>query len=87
MMKASDNQNGNIGLLIPPYAAYNIGNSSLENLLDFVHILSEELIRAKELSEDYNFKTRKGPVLIQSCDLPVAYTVKYNQQHKVSNSE
>lgn len=62
MKKAPDKQNDNIGLLFPPHAAYNIGKSSLENLLDFVHILSEELIGAKVLPEDYNFKTHKGRI-------------------------
>ncbi len=56
MKKASDKKNGEDGLPIPPYAVYNIGNQNPENLLDFVQILSEELVRVKVLPEDYDFE-------------------------------
>lgn len=64
MIKKVPHQNGKFGLPILLYAIYNIGNSGLENLLDMVHILSEELARAKALLKDYNFKTCKRLVLI-----------------------
>ena len=56
---------------IPPYKVYNIGNNSPENLLDFVTILQEELIRAGVLSNDYDFETRKELVPMQPGDVPV----------------
>jgi UDP-glucuronate 4-epimerase len=55
MKKAPDKKNGEDGLPIPPYAVYNIGNQNPENLLHFVQILSEELVRAKVLPEDTGF--------------------------------
>ena len=61
------------GLPIPPYAVYNIGNSNPENLLDFVQILQEELIRAKVLPEDYNFESHKELVPMQPGDVPITY--------------
>lgn len=64
---------GEDGLPIPPYALYNIGNSSPENLLDFVQILSEELIRAGVLPEDYDFEAHKKLVPMQPGDVPVTY--------------
>ena len=59
MNKAPEKKNGEDGLPIPPYAIYNIGNSNPENLLDFVQILSEELVRAGVLPEDYDFEAHK----------------------------
>lgn len=61
------------GLPIPPYAVYNIGNNQPENLLDFVEILQEELIRAKVLPEDYDFEQHKKLVPMQAGDVPVTY--------------
>lgn len=59
MQKAPDKENGEDGLPLPPYAVYNIGNNQPENLLDFVTILQEELIRAGVLPEDYDFEAHK----------------------------
>ena len=73
MQKAPDRKNGEDGLPLPPYAIYNIGNQNPENLLDFVQILSEELIRAKVLPEDYDFKAHKELVPMQPGDVPVTY--------------
>ena len=73
MKKAPDKKNGEDGLPIPPYAVYNIGNQNPENLLDFVQILSEELVRAKVLSEDYDFEAHKELVPMQPGDVPVTY--------------
>ena len=71
--KAPDKKNGEDGLPIPPYAVYNIGNQDPENLLDFVQILSEELVRAKVLPEDYDFEAHKELVPMQPGDVPVTY--------------
>lgn len=73
MKKAPDKKNGEDGLPIPPYAVYNIGNNNPENLLDFVQILSEELVRAKVLPEDYDFEAHKELVPMQPGDVPVTY--------------
>ena len=73
MKKAPDKQNGEDGLPIPPYAIYNIGKQNPENLLDFVQILSEELVRAKMLPEDYDFEAHKELVPMQPGDVPVTY--------------
>lgn len=73
MEKPPIKKNGEDGLPIPPYALYNIGNSSPENLLDFVQILSEELIRAGVLPEDYDFEAHKKLVPMQPGDVPVTY--------------
>ena len=73
MKKAPDKKNGEDGLPIPPYAVYNIGNQNPENLLDFVQILSEELIRAKVLPEDYDFEAHKELVPMQPGDVSVTY--------------
>jgi len=70
---APDKSMGEDGLPNPPYAVYNIGNSSPENLLDFVTILQEELIRAKVLPEDYDFESHKELVPMQPGDVPVTY--------------
>lgn len=66
-------ENGEDGLPIPPYAVYNIGNQNPENLLDFVQILSEELVHAKVLPEDYDFEAHKELVPMQPGDVPVTY--------------
>ena len=73
MQGAPERKNGEDGLPIPPYAVYNIGNSNPENLLDFVQILSEELVRAKVLPEDYAFESHKELVAMQPGDVPVTY--------------
>lgn len=73
MQKAPDKMIGEDGLPIPPYAVYNIGNNQPENLLDFVTILQEELIRAKVLPENYDFDAHKELVPMQSGDVPVTY--------------
>lgn len=73
MTHAPEKQNGEDGLPLPPYRVYNIGNNSPENLLDFVQILSEELIRAKVLPADYDFEAHKNLVPMQPGDVPVTY--------------
>ncbi len=73
MQHAPEKQNGEDGLPIPPYKVYNIGNNSPENLLDFVTILQEELIRAGVLPENYDFEAHKELVPMQSGDVPVTY--------------
>ena len=73
MQKAPDKKNGEDGLPIPPYALYNIGNQNPENLLDFVQILSEELVRAGVLPENYDFEAHKELVAMQPGDVPVTY--------------
>lgn len=64
---------GKDGLPVSPYAIYNIGNSNPENLLEFVKILQEELIRAKVLSKDYDFEAHKQLVPMQAGDVPITY--------------
>lgn len=73
MQHAPEKQNGEDGLPEAPYKVYNIGNNSPENLLDFVTILQEELIRAKVLPADYNFEAHKQLVPMQPGDVPVTY--------------
>lgn len=73
MQHAPEKMNGEDGLPIPPYKVYNIGNNNPENLLDFVRILSEELVRAKVLPEDYDFESHKELVPMQPGDVPVTY--------------
>lgn len=73
MQKAPDRSTGEDGLPIPPYALYNIGNNSPENLLDFVDILQQELIRAGVLDKDYDFESHKELVPMQPGDVPVTY--------------
>lgn len=73
MQHAPEKRVGEDGLPIPPYKLYNIGNNSPENLLDFVTILQEELIRAKVLPEDFNFEAHKSLVPMQAGDVPVTY--------------
>ena len=73
MDKAPEKKNGEDGLPIPPYAVYNIGNNNPENLLDFVQILSEELVRAGVLPSDYDFESHKELVALQPGDVPITY--------------
>ena len=73
MQGAPEKKNGEDGLPIPPYAVYNIGNSNPENLLDFVTILQEELIRAEVLPADYDFEAHKELVAMQPGDVTVTY--------------
>ena len=73
MQKAPNKENGEDGLPLPPYAIYNIGNSNPENLLDFVTILQEELIRAEVLPQNYDFESHKKLVPMQAGDVPVTY--------------
>lgn len=68
-----EKKNGEDGLPIPPYAVYNIDNSNPENLLDFVTILQEELIRAEVLPADYDFEAHKKLVPMQPGDVPITY--------------
>lgn len=73
MQHAPEKASGEDGLPIPPYALYNIGNNQPENLLDFVQILSEELVRAGVLPENYDFEAHKQLVPMQPGDVPVTY--------------
>ena len=73
MQHAPEKAIGEDGLPIPPYALYNIGNNQPENLLDFVQILSEELVRAGVLPEDYDFEAHKQLVPMQPGDVSVTY--------------
>lgn len=71
MHRAPERRTGEDGLPVPPYAVYNIGNSAPENLLDFVDILQQELLRAGVLPEDYDFEAHKELVAMQPGDVPV----------------
>ena len=73
MKKAPVRRTGDDGLPVPPYAVYNIGNSSPENLLDFVRILQEELVAAGVLPDDYDFESHKELVAMQPGDVPETY--------------
>lgn len=73
MRHAPERQTGEDGLPIPPYKVYNIGNNSPENLLDFVTILQEELVRAGVLPTDYDFEAHKELVPMQPGDVPITY--------------
>lgn len=73
MQGAPERKKGEDGLPIPPYAVYNIGNSNPENLLEFVDILQQELIRAEVLPSDYDFEAHKKLVPMQPGDVPVTY--------------
>ena len=73
MQHAPEKQNGEDGLPIPPYKVYNIGNNSPENLLDFVNILQQELVRAGVLPKNYDFEAHKELVPMQPGDVPVTY--------------
>ena len=73
MQAPPERKTGEDGLPVPPYAVYNIGNNQPENLLDFVDILQQELIRAGVLPEDYDFEAHKKLVPMQPGDVPVTY--------------
>lgn len=73
MQGAPEKKTGEDGLPVPPYAVYNIGNGHPENLLEFVTILQEELVRAGVLPEDYDFESHKELVAMQPGDVPVTY--------------
>ena len=73
MNKAPEKKVGEDGLPIPPYKVYNIGNNNPENLLDFVQILSEELVNAGVLPKDYDFEAHKKLVPMQKGDVPITY--------------
>ena len=73
MAKAPERSKGEDGLPVPPYKVYNIGNNQPENLLDFVQILQEELVRAEVLPADYDFEAHKELVAMQPGDVPVTY--------------
>lgn len=73
MQGAPEKENGTDGLPIPPYGIYNIGNSTPENLMDFVHILSEVLIGAGVLTEDFDIEEHMELVPMQPGDVPVTY--------------
>lgn len=73
MQAAPEKRNGEDGLPIPPYAVYNIGNNQPENLLDFVDILQQELVRAEVLPADYDFESHKKLVPMQPGDVPITY--------------
>ncbi len=73
MQCAPEKKQGEDGLPLPPYRVYNIGNQNPENLLDFVDILQQELIRAGVLPEDYNFDAHKELVPMQAGDVPITY--------------
>ena len=73
MRHAPERQQGEDGLPLAPYAVYNIGNSQPENLLDFVDILQQELLRAGVLPADYDFEAHKRLVPMQAGDVPVTF--------------
>ncbi len=73
MQGAPEKKNGPDGLPIPPYAIYNIGGGKPENLLEFVSILQEELVRAKVLPPDYDFEAHRELVPMQPGDVPITY--------------
>lgn len=73
MQNAPNRLTGEDGLPVPPYKVYNIGNSNPENLLDFVQILQEELVRAGVLPQDYDFESHKELVPMQPGDVPVTF--------------
>ncbi len=73
MQKPPESSAGQDGLLIPPYALYNIGNGAPVNLLDFVDILQQELVKAGVLPPDYDFKSHKQLVPMQPGDVPITY--------------
>ena len=73
MRKAPEKKTGEDGLPVPPYAVYNIGGGQPENLLDFVQILQEELLRARVLPQDYDFEAHKKLVPMQPGDVPTTY--------------
>lgn len=81
MAKAPEKKTGEDGLPLAPYKVYNIGNSNPENLLDFVTILQEELVRAGVLPEDYDFEAHKELVPMQPGDVPVTYADTSELEH------
>ena len=81
MKKPPEKKNGEDGLPIPPYKVYNIGNSSPENLLEFVDILQQELVRAEVLPKDYDFEAHKELVPMQPGDVPVTYADSSALEH------
>ena len=74
MRGAPQKQNGEDGLPLPPYAVYNIGGGTPENLLDYISILQEELVNAKVLPEDYDFEAHRELVGMQPGDVPITYS-------------
>ena len=81
MQKPPTKKNGEDGLPIPPYALYNIGGGTPENLMDFVQILSEELIRAKVLPADFDIKQHMELVPMQAGDVPITYADSSALEH------
>lgn len=73
MQKPPKKETGEDGLPIPPYALYNIGNNQPENLLDFVDVLQQELVRAGVLPDDFDFEAHKKLVPMQAGDVPITY--------------
>ena len=73
MQRAPEKKTGEDGLPLPPYAIYNIGNNNPENLLNFVTILQEELVKAGVLPTDYDFESHKKLVPMQQGDVPITY--------------
>lgn len=82
MLKAPERKSGADGLPEPPYAVYNIGNSNPENLLDFVDILQQELVRAGVLPSDYDFDAYKELVPMQPGDVPVTFADTTDLEHE-----
>lgn len=81
MAKAPQKKTGDDGLPIPPYKVYNIGNNHPENLLDFVQILSQELVAAGVLPQDYDFEAHKKLVPMQPGDVPITYADVSKLEH------
>ena len=81
MQRPPEKKNGEDGLPIPPYALYNIGGGTPENLMDFVQILSEELIRAKVLPADFDIKQHMELVPMQAGDVPITYADSSALEH------
>ena len=81
MAKAPQKKTGDDGLPIPPYKVYNIGNNHPENLLDFVQILSQELVAARVLPHDYDFESHKKLVPMQPGDVPITYADVSELEH------
>ena len=73
MRGAPERKTGEDGLPVPPYALYNIGGGQPENLLDYIQVLQEELVRAEVLPEDFDFEAHKKLVPMQPGDVPVTY--------------
>ena len=73
MRGAPERKTGEDGLPLPPYAVYNIGGGTPENLLDFISVLQEELVRAGVLPADYDFEAHRQLVPMQPGDVPVTY--------------